>query len=141
MTTKQSKPSLVELVTEYIAHADGSEGFHRHPLARKLIYTDGIKFVADTLGAHWFVDAIASYVATSEAVRREDFQVWTLTAPASERDGARLVCDDGNGREIIAQEIPYTDFPRELMPFGVYCEASELEPGVTGFVLMLKGER
>lgn len=139
--TTQSRASLIASVSDYIANTHGSDGFHRHPLARKLIYTDGIKFVADTLGAWWFVDAIASYIATSEAVRREDFQVWTLHDSTGASYKTRLVCDDGNGREIIAQEISYTDFPPELMPFGVYCEASELEPGVTGFVLMLKGER
>ncbi len=37
----------------------GSEHWYRHPLARKVVYTDGAQYVAEHGGAYWLLDAIA----------------------------------------------------------------------------------
>lgn len=127
-------------VRTYAAQCNGSEDFHRHALARRMVYTNGVRYVAETCGAWWLVDAIASYIATTKRVQAEDFQVWTLHAAGE--NGAELVCTNGNeGAPAIAhQKVGYTDFPRELMPFRLFCERGELEPGASGFVLMLPEE-
>lgn len=140
MMTPEQKANAVRF---YVIQTNGTENHHRHGLARRMFYTDGVKFVAETCGAWWLVDAIASYVATTRAVQAEDFQAWTLE-PIGEQ-GARLVCTDGgrggDPRKIASQAIDYTDFPRELMPFRFFCERAEVEPGQNGFVLMLCEER
>jgi hypothetical protein len=37
----------------------GTEHWYRHGINRNVLFTDGAKYVADTAGAHWLLDAIA----------------------------------------------------------------------------------
>ena len=85
----------------------GTENWYRHPLVRKVLYTDGAKYVADKCEAYWLLDAIASWQLDPK-VKDEPFQVWKLTTKDST---GVLVCEDGNGHEVTRQEISYTDFP------------------------------
>jgi hypothetical protein len=43
-----------------LAQFTGSEQWYRHGLVRKVLFTDGAKYVADTAGAYWLIDEIAS---------------------------------------------------------------------------------
>ena len=56
----------------------GSEHWYRHALVRKVVYTDGAKYVANQRGACWLLDAIA-FAQMIPAVATEEFQLWTLT--------------------------------------------------------------
>ncbi len=86
-------------VEEYRAHANGSERMFRHWTGH-LVYTSGVQLVAETCGAHWWVDAIAShqkgiakrhgrlgghYGAAQFQVWRLSVKSWTLT-----RDGKHV---------------------------------------------------
>ncbi len=85
----------------------GSETWYRHPLMRKISFTEGVKYMADKAGAFWLVDLIVSHQLDPK-VHEEPFQVWTLTVD----DGKGIVlCEDGNGNEVTRQEIDHTDFP------------------------------
>ena len=126
-----------ELVREYERHANGSETFYKHWLG--IIYTDGVNFLAETCGAHWLIDAVASH---QPAVRRKlramdsrDFQVWRLRKAHAVKPAWVLECwsDTPNQSTLLCvQRISYSDFPEDLAPFECY-----LEEGT----LMLKGER
>jgi hypothetical protein len=89
------------------AQFTGSENWYRHSLNRRLLYTDGVKYVADTAGAYWLIDIIAS-VQHLPRVAKEEHQTWTLTV-----DGSKgvVVATDGNRRKLYTQKIEYTDFP------------------------------
>lgn len=87
----------------------GTEHWYRHPLNRSLLYTDGVKYVAEVAGAYWLVDEIALLQRYERSVAAEPFQVWKLSV--SEDSSAVLRCEDGNGRAVFAKTIPYTDFP------------------------------
>ena len=70
--------------------------------------TDGVKVMIEMCGAFWLAVAIVSW-QTNEKVRKESFQVWTLILTAEKfPNGAVLICDDGNDRELARQEIEYT---------------------------------
>lgn len=127
---------LVEF-REYVAGCNGTLHWHKFTLGNRYLATDGAKMLADTFGAWWLLDAIASHYHTAK-VRSEPFQVWTLHHGLT-GDSALLVCDDGNGNELAHKAIPYTDFPRELMPFKLYCEATDI--GGARFAIMLPEER
>lgn len=89
----------------------GTEHHYRHWLGR-LVFTDGVKYVADQGGAYWLIDAIASYR------RREPFQVWALTVNADKT--ARLTMREDTGeRAMVVQKIKYTDFPLAQIKFYV----------------------
>lgn len=75
--------------------------FPRHVL------TEGAEFVAHECQAFWLMDLIASW-QTKSTVRAEEFQVWKLA-----KVGAKWLAtaEDGNGKQIAKQSIPFSDFP------------------------------
>ena len=80
----------------------GSEQWHRHGLVRKVLYTDGAQYVAETGGAYWLIDEIA-FGQSEPKVAAEEFQVWRLKVNADKT--ATLACDDGNDRVVFAKPI------------------------------------
>ena len=93
----------------------GSENWYRHGINRKVLFTDGAKYVADEAGAYWLLDAIAIAQLSENAVTGEEFQLWTLKV--NEDRTASLVCDDGNDNIVYTQHIAFTDFPIDEIRF------------------------
>ena len=92
----------------------GTETWHRHGVARKVLYTDGAQYVAETGGAYWLLDEIA-FAQGIRKVADEEFQVWNLKV--SPDNSARLTCDDGNSNIRFSKEIEFTDFPLDEIRF------------------------
>jgi hypothetical protein len=92
-----------------LAQFTGSENWYRHGINRKVLFTDGAKYVADHAGAYWLLDEIAIIQPHNKRVAAESFQVWKLTVNADQT--AVLICDDGNGNVVYTKQIEYTDFP------------------------------
>ena len=64
----------------------GTEQWFRHGLNRKVLYTDGVQYVAEQAGAYWLVDEIAlaqAYIAPVKAtpVRRRGLRPSTMPRP------------------------------------------------------------
>ena len=93
-----------------LAHFTGSATFTRHGLVRSVLMTEGVAFLADEAGAHWLMDAIASYQHETRA-RAEPFQAWSLVVNAATRSAVLAMTDGNSSTEIIRQEIDCTDFP------------------------------
>src|SRR5690606_14724767 len=109
-------------VREYAAQANGSLHLHRfNRFAPTFLATDGAKLVADQCGAYWLLDAIVSHQLKPK-VKAEPFQSWHLEQNAHLQASVILWADDGNGNELARQVIPYSDFPRDLLPLNLYCE-------------------
>lgn len=115
MQQTSSKPLDAEQIKAILADHIGSLERYRHWTGR-LIYTPGIHDLAELCGAFWLIDLVASH-QINPAVRAEEFQVWTLTVAADRT--ARAVCDDGDGRVIVTQDIAFSDFP--LPEISLYC--------------------
>lgn len=94
-----------------LAQFTGSEHWYRHALNRKVLFTDGAKYVADHAGAYWLLDEIALIQPYDKRVAAEEFQVWKLKVNADQT--AELICEDGNDNVVYTKRIPYTDFPGE----------------------------
>ena len=73
-----------------------------------MLFTDGVKYLADKAGSYWLLDEIALAQRFQKAVAKEEFQLWHLIVNGNTAD---LVCEDGNGRKVYAKHIPFTDFP------------------------------
>lgn len=101
-----TRPSLNAMM---LAQFTGSVSYYRHPLVEGIMFTEGVKYVADTGGAYWLLDEIALANHSERAVRAEEFQVWDLIV--AEDCSARLICGDGEEAEIYAKRIEWTDFP------------------------------
>ena len=118
-----------------LAHFTGTESYTnlRYPWLRKhFLLTDGTKHLAEKAKAYWLMDAIASH-QTNKQVVAEEFQFWTLTL--NDKQAAVLTCTDGNNKELVRQEISYTDFP--LNSISLYAALDEC---LGGLVVMLTSE-
>jgi hypothetical protein len=94
-----------------LAQFTGSESWYRHGINRKVLFTDGAKFVADQAGAYWLLDEISIIQPHDKRVAAEEFQVWKLAVNADQT--GVLTCEDGNGRVIFSKQLEYTDFPQD----------------------------
>ena len=114
-------------VRGYARKTNGTERWHL-PAGKNLIYTDGIKFLADTCGAYWLIDLVGSY---QPQLRNEHFQVWRLRPYGN--NGIIVDCwsdiperqadEDGPASiKFCEQIIEYSDFPRELLPFEFWVQ-------------------
>lgn len=96
---------------------------YRHGLCRKVFYSEVVKAMAESKGAYWLIDAIASHVAANpkfkSACKRDerfhDMQIWILRSSEDEEAMAELIAvSDTDQRSLsrpkIKQEIPFTDF-------------------------------
>lgn len=91
----------------------GTENWYRHPLARSMTYTDGVKFFADHAGAYWLVDVMA----TQPEIAQAPFSHVALLV--KEDETASLVADDGDGNVQYSRDIAFTDCPHGLWQFYV----------------------
>lgn len=103
----------------------GTDQWYRHSLCRKILYTDGVKYLADVAGAHWLVDKIATNQMRSK-IKAEEFQVWKLKVDDSK---GVLTCEDGNGGRLHREKLTFTDFP-----------LAEIDLWVEGNVILLPSE-
>ncbi|HLT01438.1 MAG TPA: hypothetical protein VK001_04635 [Geminicoccaceae bacterium] len=114
----------------------GSETFYTHFTGR-LIYTEGVHYLAEHAGAYWLIDAIASW-QTEPKVRAAPFQVWRLTVtqdrsavlevaedhderghPVHARNAAERAAGHWTRGPLARQAIPWTDFPLDTIDLWV----------------------
>jgi hypothetical protein len=96
--------------------------YRRNPVS-SIVYTDGVKYMADEAGADWLIDEIVS-AQTRPRVAGEEFQTWQLKVEPSQE--AILTCwraapldDDGRDDVVFKKRIDFTDFP--LDEISLYC--------------------
>ena len=91
-----------------LAQFTGTEHVYRHQLLPHIVYTDGVRHVAEAGQAYWLIDKIAC--AQIEGRHAEQpFQLWQLIV--NDDLSATLSCTDGNGTVVSTERIGYTDFP------------------------------
>jgi hypothetical protein len=94
----------------------GSEQWYRHAMVRDVLYTDGVKYVAETAGAYWLIDEIAFAQRFDKLLAAEQYQLGKLSVNPDHT--ATLTCEDGSGGVVFTKAIEYTDFPlEEITPY------------------------
>lgn len=106
MEAQQAHNIKAELEAGLAMHT-GSTRWFRH-WTRRLVYTEGVQFLAEKASAYWLIDLVASW-CPHQSLRNEEFVVWKLSVKPDRT--ATAIADDGNGRELARQDIPWTDFP------------------------------
>jgi hypothetical protein len=93
----------------------------RHGLNPHVIYTPGVRFLAEKAGAYWLLDVIASYLwprHINEAARKDErirhLHFWRLDVAPDESAVVTARADFGCP-PFVTQEIPSTDFPLEFV--------------------------
>ena len=101
-----------EEILDIISNANGTEAYHKFSsFSNYPVVTDGVLAVAEAAGCFWLLDVIGSY----QTDKRLDphFQVWTLVVNLE--DGTAAVNGFNDKTLILSQDIPYTDFPLDVL--------------------------
>jgi len=100
----------MENANNFFGNSNGTENFwcHRPSL---ILYTDGVKSMAENCQAYWLIDLIISHQCKQD-VNLERFQVWELKR--IKNDVFNIIATDGNKNKIASQKIPFSDFIYDL---------------------------
>lgn len=111
------------VLEDELAQFTGTSQYYRNFTG--LLYTDGIKYLADRANCYWLIDLVGSY---QPRLGNVPFQLWQLKVHDDKSALVTMVEDTGQPVKV-RQAIPYTDFP--LKDFSFYCVDK---------VMMLKSE-
>lgn len=109
-----------------LAQFTGTEHLYRHGLVPSVLFTEGVKYVAEAAGAYWLLDEIALAQRYEAKVAAEEFQLWELKV--ADDATASLACDNGNGHTVYSKTLPFTDFPAPGIKLYL-CNGTILLPG------------
>ena len=101
-----------EQLSFQLAQFTGTEQWYRHNLNRNLIYTDGVKFLAENggeQGAYWFIDKVACEIAPLLKSKNERFGFITLCVGLTGANQAMILVTDGNDKQLATYHIHFTD--------------------------------
>lgn len=87
----------------------GSEHLYRHASNPKILFSEGVKQIADRANAYWLLDEIAEMQIYDHQVASEQFQVWKLVV--NDDKSADLFCENEYTRVIYSKEISSANFP------------------------------
>lgn len=111
-----------------LKHFTGDLERYRHPINRRVIYTPGVKHLAEKAGSYWLIDVIASWIGShsfNQAVRKDeriyDLHHWQIEV-TGDAGVVQAIIESKEPpfamKPFITQEIPYTDFP--LPSFAIW---------------------
>lgn len=138
---KKEEEKRIQRVRDYnkAVAPTGTSQYWKHSIVPDFVFTDGVRFVANTLRCWWLVDLIASYQfqirSRFRAADSRDFQVWRLRALDDAGYVAEAWADVPNESKRLARTgtLVDCDFPDELLPWNEFW--------VENGVLYLKRER
>ncbi|BAY08157.1 DUF6876 family protein [Calothrix sp. NIES-2098] len=90
----------------------GTTMYYKHPLFPYFFLTDGTHYLREEAKCHWLFDRIAVLQrdpAIESHPKLQEIQFWILKVRANKH--ATLVCEWDKGQMVLADFIPYTDFP------------------------------
>ena len=94
------------MLVDDLQNFTGTESWYRHNLMYETVYTDGVKYFADTAGAHWFLDIVDTELFPLQ--KEHGFLSITMTV-ANEQ--ASIVATDGDLTTLWNKDITFTDCP------------------------------
>ena len=101
---------LAALTKQFI----GTEKYYKNSLFPRYRYTEGVKFVAETVGAYWLIDYIFPRYMTIVKKHKVENLYWHFKIDSSDENEGPMILikvQDGDCRELENYEIGFTDFP------------------------------
>ena len=95
-----------EQILECLMMFTGTERYYKHPFG--IMFTDGVKFLADECQCYWLIDIVASYQFEPK-VKEQEFQVYKLKL--NEDKSAIINIEDGDYNIITTQNLEFTHIP------------------------------
>lgn len=125
----------------------GTQHWYREPLSENLVYTDGIKYMAEELGMYWFIGVVGTHMDNVMEVfnaEKETFFTVELAVDDSNRAVFTINQEKYNAEteeytdvNIAYQELTYADLPQCEMKF--FLELAQWEDP-TIFCLLQRSE-
>ena len=95
---------MSKLTLQDLAHFTGTTRYYR--IGKQHSLTDGTLYLAEQAGCYWIMDAVSSHLVEIGTVD------WFVVVRIKVEDHQAVMrYEDGNGRELARQAIPYTDLP------------------------------
>lgn len=100
----------------------GSDGRYQHALNRKMIYSEGMKAVAEIAAAYWLIDMIALQMAGIYAkawrAGTAGTGIVTVTVPAAGGPNATVELSlEDDSPPAVKEELSFTTFPEGVWNF------------------------
>ena len=113
----------------------GTQAYHKLTMHPRILFTDGLAYLAKEAKCYWLMDVGMSHLATSKKLAVEPFVSFTITV--SKNRQARCLFTDGNDKKLAVQLIESTDLPFEKLNF--FCQKEEQGTN-TRWIVMLPSE-
>ncbi|MFA7254424.1 MAG: DUF6876 family protein [Patescibacteria group bacterium] len=109
---KTTKPPRLDSAALSVALSQftGTEQWYRHPLNRRMLYTDGVQYLAENggqQGAYWVLDKVALEICPLLDSKKQAFGAVSLTVNPDQT--AVMIVTDGNDQLLLRREMRYTD--------------------------------
>jgi hypothetical protein len=103
----------------------GSEYFFKHWGNRKMVYTEGIQYLAEKANCYWLIDEIALVLFPRLLLEYKDC-FYCIELIVNAENSAIINISDGNNNTHFNHKINWTDFPVLEKPVQLYlCESDE----------------
>lgn len=114
-----------QLEEEVLRKFTDTSMFLRHEINHSVLFTDGVRHVAEEGEAFWLIDAIVSWLTDpqfQEAAQKDDrilsLHFWRLEVN-EDRSAILTAKADSPEEPFISQAIPYTDFAADEIDIWV----------------------
>jgi hypothetical protein len=97
----------------------GSEYFFKHWGNSKMVYTEGVKYLAEKASCFWLIDEIALVLLPKLLHDYED-SFFYIELSVFINNSAFVIVTDGNNRIYLKHKINWTDFPVLEKPLRMY---------------------
>ena len=101
-----------------LSQFSGSDVRYKVMFNKRIVYTEGVKALAEAAGAYWLIDLIVSHQpkVLRTSPRLQDFQLWQLSV--SKGRGVATCREDSNVDPCVTQRMS-TDFPLDSIKLYV----------------------
>lgn len=90
----------------------GSDKYYTNPMYKQMVYTTGVRYMAEHIGAYWLLDMIAFDFLPKLLRPETKDRFYTIRLTVKPDGDARVIVTNGNDdKPIISREVDYTDFP------------------------------
>jgi hypothetical protein len=109
---------------EQLEQFTGSEYFFSHWGNSNMVYTEGIKYLAEKANCYWLIDEIALVLLPRLLLEYKDW-FYSIELKAYAENSAIIKVGDGNNKTHFKHKINWTDFPVLEKPVQLYlCDSS-----------------
>lgn len=113
----------------------GTLTYHKLTMHPRVLFTDGLAYLAKEAKCYWLMDVVMSHLATSKKIAREPFVSFSITV--AQDKSALCIFTDGNDLKLAKQKIESTDLPFDKLSF--FCQKEKQAEG-SRWIVMLPSE-